>query len=499
MLATLVTAVISGLRGELVRVEVDVAPGLPVCHIVGLPDAALSEARERVRGAIRNSGFECLHLLCECRSAAMPTAIAYLRRSSANTANGAGRVSFETQQAAVVELARRHGDEPELIVEWGRSGADRAGAFGGTVRGGKRRVYRELRERIAAGDVTTIYAYSLSRLARSTRELLDLAEACATTGATIRLAKEGSLDFGTPSGRLYLTVLAAVSTFEAEVARERAMDRVALARESGRYLGQAPTGWCRDDDGKLVHGDDRIVVEAVLDAFRATGAYRQAARLLNEAGEVRPPKAEKWSATVVRTIASRELGTRTAPARRGSRTHPTDPLARLLVCGHCGGMLTPTRQRYTTKAGPAEHRAWRCHRAGSDSAHPRPVNIAENTILPALMAESARLRVPVERVRLAEERRADLVALDGRRARLVDALEAGTLTRGELEPRLAAIEQERLVLEAAAAAVELPRAVDWSWSTDALGSVLASLWKSVTVHIGTGTIEAEWQVPEWRS
>ena len=58
MLATLVTAVIDGLEGELVRVEVDVAPGLPVCHIVGLPDAALSEARERVRGALRNSGFE---------------------------------------------------------------------------------------------------------------------------------------------------------------------------------------------------------------------------------------------------------------------------------------------------------------------------------------------------------------------------------------------------------------------------------------------------------
>jgi magnesium chelatase family protein len=58
MLAILDTAVISGLRGELVRVEVDVAPGLPVCHIVGLPDAALSEARERVRSAIRNAGFD---------------------------------------------------------------------------------------------------------------------------------------------------------------------------------------------------------------------------------------------------------------------------------------------------------------------------------------------------------------------------------------------------------------------------------------------------------
>ena len=58
MLAILDTAVISGLRGELVRVEVDVAPGLPTCQIVGLPDAALSEARQRVRSAIRNAGFE---------------------------------------------------------------------------------------------------------------------------------------------------------------------------------------------------------------------------------------------------------------------------------------------------------------------------------------------------------------------------------------------------------------------------------------------------------
>ena len=58
MLAILDTAVVSGLRGELVRVEVDVAPGLPGCHIVGLPDTALSEARERVRSAIRNAGFD---------------------------------------------------------------------------------------------------------------------------------------------------------------------------------------------------------------------------------------------------------------------------------------------------------------------------------------------------------------------------------------------------------------------------------------------------------
>src|SRR5256884_6688522 len=47
-----------GLEPALVTVEVDVANGLPALVVVGLPDAAVQEARERVRAAIRNSGFE---------------------------------------------------------------------------------------------------------------------------------------------------------------------------------------------------------------------------------------------------------------------------------------------------------------------------------------------------------------------------------------------------------------------------------------------------------
>ena len=426
-------------------------------------------------------------------------AVAYLRRSSANTANGAGRVSFETQQAAVLALARQHGDDPELIVEWGKSGAAAAGAFGGTGRGGRRRAYLALRERIAAGDVSTLYAYSLSRLARSTRELLDLAESAAGAGCTIRLAKEGSLDFATPSGRLYLTVLAAVSTFEAEVSRERAMDRVALARDEGRYLGQAPLGWHRGDDGALTHDADRTVVDAVLAAFRASGTYRAAARLLNAAGDVQPPKAPHWSASVVRTIVSRESGTRVPATTRGSRTHPTRPLARLLACAACGGVLTPDRKVYPTRSGPGEFLAWRCHRADVVPGHPRPFGIAEAAIMPAIRAEAARLRVPPEPVRLAEERSADLAALDERRARLVDALEAGTLTRADVEPRLAAIEAARAAIEAITTGVDVPQAVDWTWPADVLAAVLASLWRRVTVDMATGTIEADWIVPQWRA
>lgn len=47
-----------GLNGILITVEVDIANGIPSLEIVGLPDTAVRESRERVRAAIKNSGFE---------------------------------------------------------------------------------------------------------------------------------------------------------------------------------------------------------------------------------------------------------------------------------------------------------------------------------------------------------------------------------------------------------------------------------------------------------
>ena len=54
-LATTKAIALSGLNGELVTVEVDIADGLPGFNLLGLPDAALSESRDRVRAAIVNS------------------------------------------------------------------------------------------------------------------------------------------------------------------------------------------------------------------------------------------------------------------------------------------------------------------------------------------------------------------------------------------------------------------------------------------------------------
>ena len=58
MLASLRSAAVLGVEALPVVVEVDVSFGLPVFTMVGLPDASVRESRDRVRTAIRNSGFE---------------------------------------------------------------------------------------------------------------------------------------------------------------------------------------------------------------------------------------------------------------------------------------------------------------------------------------------------------------------------------------------------------------------------------------------------------
>lgn len=58
MFAAVYGMTVLGLQAHLIRVEVDVANGLPSFDIVGLPNVAVREARDRVRSAIRNSGYQ---------------------------------------------------------------------------------------------------------------------------------------------------------------------------------------------------------------------------------------------------------------------------------------------------------------------------------------------------------------------------------------------------------------------------------------------------------
>lgn len=58
MLSTVLSCAVFGVDGYIVSVEVDIARGLPVFATVGLPDSVVRESKERVKAAIRNSGFQ---------------------------------------------------------------------------------------------------------------------------------------------------------------------------------------------------------------------------------------------------------------------------------------------------------------------------------------------------------------------------------------------------------------------------------------------------------
>ncbi|MCK5654650.1 MAG: hypothetical protein KAH98_05875 [Dehalococcoidia bacterium] len=58
MLAVVSSHAPVGIEGEVITVEVDLRRGIPGIDLVGLPDNAVRESRERVRVAIRNSGFK---------------------------------------------------------------------------------------------------------------------------------------------------------------------------------------------------------------------------------------------------------------------------------------------------------------------------------------------------------------------------------------------------------------------------------------------------------
>ncbi len=58
MIAKTFSSAISGIDAYIVQVEVDIARGLPAFSTVGLPEGAVRESKDRVKSAIKNSGFE---------------------------------------------------------------------------------------------------------------------------------------------------------------------------------------------------------------------------------------------------------------------------------------------------------------------------------------------------------------------------------------------------------------------------------------------------------
>lgn len=90
-----------------------------------------------------------------------------------------------------------------------------------------------------AREADVIYIHDFSRLARSTADLLELVENFNKKGIQLISSKE-NLDTSTPTGKLMLTMIAAINQFERENLLERQREGIAIAKKQKKYKGRKP-------------------------------------------------------------------------------------------------------------------------------------------------------------------------------------------------------------------------------------------------------------------
>lgn len=88
---------------------------------------------------------------------------------------------------------------------------------------------------IREGD--TVVVHDFSRLARSTKDLLEIVELLKSKDVNLISAKE-NIDSSTPTGKLMLTMIGAINEFERANLLERQREGIAIAKEKGLYKGR---------------------------------------------------------------------------------------------------------------------------------------------------------------------------------------------------------------------------------------------------------------------
>ncbi len=94
---------------------------------------------------------------------------------------------------------------------------------------------QELLEFAREGD--TVHIHDFSRLARSTKDLLDIVDALNQKGVNLVSNKE-NIDTSTPTGKLMLTMIGAINEFERANLLERQREGIAIAKREGKYSGR---------------------------------------------------------------------------------------------------------------------------------------------------------------------------------------------------------------------------------------------------------------------
>lgn len=225
----------------------------------------------------------------------MPVAIGYLRVST--EAQASTGVSLEAQEQRIRAWCVANGYE--LV------GMHRDAGISGKAAGNRPGLRAALDD--ACRRKAALVVYSLSRLARSTRDALDISTRLDRAGSDLVSLSE-RLDTTTAAGKMLFRLMSVLAEFEADLIAERTTTALAHMRsQNQRISGHVPFGFDLSADGSslIAVPAEQAVIERI-GAMHATGtSLRRIAAALNAQG-VAPKRAAKWSASGVQAVLRRQ-------------------------------------------------------------------------------------------------------------------------------------------------------------------------------------------------
>lgn len=216
-------------------------------------------------------------------------AVGYCRVSTADQAQNG--VSLQAQQAKIAAWCEMHG-------------YNLLGVFEDAGISGTRQDRPALTEALkSCGKGTALIVYSLSRLGRSTRCVLELAEQLERAGADLVSLSE-NIDSTSAGGRMMFRMLAVLAEFERDVISERTAAALLHKKAKGEFVGEAPYGKRLAPDGVhlLPHPAEQAVIKRVLRLRTRRLSLRGIAAALTKEGH--KPRGREWHAQTVLNILS---------------------------------------------------------------------------------------------------------------------------------------------------------------------------------------------------
>lgn len=240
------------------------------------------------------------------------TADGYIRVSRRAGREGESFISPDVQRKKIQGWANLHGVE---IVQWWEE-MDQSG------KKLDRPMFQQALARCEAKETGGIIVARLDRFARSAIDALESIKRLTTAGARV-VSVDDSLDSSQASGKLVTTILVALAEMELDRITEswEIANREAVAR-GVHVSGRTPTGYVRDEKGRLLRNE--ASASAVAEAFRrrAVGAsYTELADFLEARGVTPPTGNPHWSSQGVRGLLQNRVYL--GEARGGKSINPT--------------------------------------------------------------------------------------------------------------------------------------------------------------------------------